>query len=93
MTMKSQNPPNAIEVRKIVDERLAALKSIEGAQETVTVDWRGKPIHIPVISMPVALLSYNPGTHRVRAQRSMTQARLRRQCPSPWPPPPGATGD
>jgi hypothetical protein len=69
--MKTQNPPNATEVRKIVEERLAALKSIEGAQETVTIEWRGQPIHITVISMPVALLCYNPGTHRVRAQRSM----------------------
>ena len=75
---KSQNPPNATEVRKIVEERLAALKSSEGAQETATIDWRGKLLSIPVIAMPVALLSYNPGTHRVRAQRS-TDSTLERE--------------
>jgi hypothetical protein len=44
---------------------------IKGAQETVTIEWRGQPHHIPVISMPLDLLHYNPDTHRIRAQRSV----------------------
>lgn len=66
-----QNPPNADDVQKVVEERIRALDTIKGAQETVTVEWRGQQHHIPVISMPVDLLHYNPDTHRIRAQRSI----------------------
>jgi hypothetical protein len=41
-----------------------------GLQESVTIDWRGKQEPLPVIPMPVELLTYNPDTHRIRAQRS-----------------------
>ena len=40
----------------------------------MTVEWRGAPRHIPVISMPIDLLTYNPDTHRIRAQRSTNPA-------------------
>jgi hypothetical protein len=69
--MKIQQPHNATEVRKIIEERLAAREADGGVQETVTIDWRGGPRSVPVITMPLGLLSYNPGTHRVRAQRSL----------------------
>lgn len=71
MTLAS--PPNAADVQKVVSERLDALES--GLQETVTIEWRGHQRSLPVISMPVDLLSYNPDTHRVRAQRSLDPAR------------------
>jgi len=75
--MPALNPPNADDVRRVVDERLAALDSSSGIQETATVEWRGHQRAIPVISMPVDLMSYNPATHRVRAQRSLDPARDR----------------
>lgn len=71
--MPLASPPNADDVRKVVEERLDALGS--GLQETVTVEWRGQQRSLPVISMPVDLLSYNPSTHRIRAQRSLDPAR------------------
>jgi hypothetical protein len=64
-------PPNADDVRKVVEDRLAALDAQSGLKETVTMEWRGDQLTIPVISMPVELLSYNPTTHRVRAQRTL----------------------
>lgn len=69
--MANHVPPNAQDVRSIIEDRLNALDEFSGAQESVTVEWRGAQIHIPVISMPVGLLHYNPGTHRIRAQRSI----------------------
>lgn len=68
-------PANAEHVRKVVEDRLAALKESDGIKQTVTVEWRGKQEPMPVISMPLELLSYNPGTHRVRAQRSLDPVR------------------
>lgn len=71
--MPLTRPANADDVRKVVEDRLTALGS--GLQETVPVEWRGQQRILPVISMPVDLLSYNPYTHRVRAQRSLDAAR------------------
>jgi hypothetical protein len=70
MNMSARTPPKADDVKRVVEERLKALEGLQSAKETVTIEWRGSPLHIPVISMPVALLSYNPDTHRIRAQRS-----------------------
>src|SRR4051812_33967596 len=75
--MPELRPLNADDVRRVVEERLAALDGSSGIQETVTVEWRGQQRALPVISMPVELLSYNPATHRVRAQRSLDPARDR----------------
>ncbi len=69
--MDPVEPKNAAEVRKVVEDRLAAISGGPGTEETETVGWRGQPKHLPVISMPIDLLSYNPGTHRIRAQRSL----------------------
>jgi hypothetical protein len=68
--MNTKTPSNAQDVKRVIDERLRALENMKGAQETVTIEWRGSPRTIPVISMPTELLSYNPDTHRIRAQRS-----------------------
>src|ERR1051326_270188 len=67
------SPPSGEDVRKVVEERLAALD--DGLQETVTIEWRNQQKPLPVISMPVDLVSYNPGTHRIRAQRALDPAR------------------
>ena len=73
--MPEMLPPNAEDVRKIVEERLAALDQLRDIQETVTVEWRSQQQTVPVISMPLELLSYNPDTHRIRAQRSLDPER------------------
>ena len=73
--MSLKHPPNAKDVRSVVEARLLALETIKGVQETVRVEWRDHQIHIPVISMPLALLYYNPDTHRIRAQRSSDPVR------------------
>lgn len=77
-------PPNAEDVAKVVEERLRALKDNPGVQETVTVEWRSQQTSIPVISMPVDLLSYNPLTHRIRAQRSLDPVRDKELTAAPF---------
>lgn len=69
------NPPNADDVEQVVRTRLDALATTAGAQETTMVEWRGQQLPIPVITMPVNLLSYNPATHRVRVQRTLDPVR------------------
>ena len=73
--MTEFEPRNADDVRKVVEKRLKALRSGSGVDETVTVEWRGQQRPLEVISMPIKLLSYNPATHRVRAQRTLDPAK------------------
>lgn len=84
--MSDRRPPNADRVRQLVEERLSALDGTEGIRETLTVEWRGHQRSLPVISMPVELLTYNPDTHRVKAQRSMDPARDRDLTAEPFGP-------
>uniref|UniRef100_A0AAU2V8L4 Transcriptional regulator n=1 Tax=Streptomyces sp. NBC_00003 TaxID=2903608 RepID=A0AAU2V8L4_9ACTN len=79
-------PPQAEENQELVRKRLAEAKGMAGARETLTVEWRGAPLHVEVIDMPVASLYYNPGTHRVRAQRSYDPAQDRQLDADPWSP-------
>lgn len=82
--MSDRRPPNADSVRQLVEERLNALDGTEGIRETLTVEWRGHQRSLPVISMPVELLTYNPDTHRVKAQRSLDPARDRDLTAEPF---------
>jgi hypothetical protein len=82
--MSTKNPPNASDVASVVSARLGALKSLNDAKESLTVEWRGTQIHIPVVSMPVELLTYNPETHRIRAQRSCDLNRENDLVKDPW---------
>ncbi|WP_329464983.1 transcriptional regulator [Streptomyces sp. NBC_01431] len=77
-------PPQAEENQELVRQRLAETGGASGARETLTVEWRGVPLHVEVINMPVASLYYNPGTHRVRAQRSYDPVRDRQLDGDPW---------
>jgi len=86
--MQVPNPPNSADVSKIVEERLKALTDTPGVRETVTVEWRDTQRSVPVISMPVQLLSYNPATHRVRAQRTLDPGRDKQLEANPY----GAAG-
>ncbi|WNG88498.1 hypothetical protein C6A87_004450 [Mycobacterium sp. ITM-2016-00317] len=62
-------------MREVVDSRLKSAKNGDGILETVNVEWRNQQKAIPVITMPTSLLSYNPLTHRIRAQRTLDPAR------------------
>ncbi|SOE59110.1 Chromosome segregation protein Spo0J, contains ParB-like nuclease domain [Burkholderia sp. YR290] len=77
-------PPHFKEVGNIIDSRLAALKELKDVQETVTIEWRGVQLPIPVISLPVELAVYNPDTHRLRAQLSVDPARQKELKANPW---------
>ncbi|WP_434992157.1 hypothetical protein [Arthrobacter sp. Ld5] len=71
----SNVPARTQDNKAIIEERLAASRSAEGVQETVSIEWRGTSMHLPVISMPLEILYYNPATHRIRAQRSIDSAK------------------
>ncbi|MGW4942068.1 hypothetical protein ACWEOZ_10820 [Actinoplanes sp. NPDC004185] len=62
-------PANAADVQKVVEQRLEALDK-GSLQETLTIEFRGRPASLPVIQMPIDALAYNPNTHRIRAQRA-----------------------
>ncbi|WP_214415273.1 ParB/RepB/Spo0J family partition protein [Sphaerisporangium fuscum] len=66
----------------MVEERLKQAMSEDGAK--ITVDWRGEPRHLYVISMPVDTLYYNPDTHRIRAQKTLDPERNRILEEEPW---------
>ncbi|MFI7694234.1 transcriptional regulator [Nonomuraea sp. NPDC049655] len=68
--MKFGYPPLMQTNRALVEERHKEVAASGGLQETLTVEWRGQTIPVPVISMPVKNLYYNPATRRVKAQRA-----------------------
>ncbi|MFI6505058.1 transcriptional regulator [Nonomuraea typhae] len=77
MNMNFGQPPLAGANRSLVTERLKELATNSGLSETTTVEFRGQALTIPVISMPVKNLYYNPATRRVQAQRSHDPVRDR----------------
>lgn len=70
-----QRPANYLRVREVVESRLNAARDEGGVRETVNVEWRSSQMAVPVITMPANLLSYNPLTHRIRAQRTVDPTR------------------
>ncbi|MEA5117011.1 MAG: hypothetical protein VB036_05255, partial [Propionicimonas sp.] len=68
-------PENAADVQAVVKARLEALSSLSDVQQTATIEWRGQRRSLPVIDVPIGLVSYNPDTHRIRAQRSLDPAK------------------
>jgi hypothetical protein len=77
-------PPDAASSRTLVEERIRDLSENNGVAETLTVEWRGNPLHIQVVNMPLSSLTYNPGTHRIRAQRSYDLRRDAALTKDPW---------
>jgi hypothetical protein len=75
-------PPEGSTVQSIVEERLRQALKENG--EKLTVEWRGQPSHLSVISVPTELLYYNPDTHRIRAQRTLDPARDALLGSDPW---------
>ncbi|TRV81477.1 transcriptional regulator [Streptomyces sp. 130] len=77
-------PPHAEKNKVTVEQRLREVAAGGGLQETLTIEWRTKPQVVQVIDMPVDSLYYNPGTHRIRAQRSYDPQLDRRLDEDPW---------
>ncbi|MGP5387636.1 hypothetical protein [Brachybacterium tyrofermentans] len=75
-------PPKGEQVNSIIDQRLRQSMNEDGAK--ITIDWRGEPRHLYVISMPVDLLYFNPDTHRIRAQRTLDAKRDAAIERDPW---------
>lgn len=63
-------PPRADEFSELIKKRLDEVRAAGGTRETVTVDWNGQQIHVDVVDLPLSGLYLNPGTHRIRAQRT-----------------------
>lgn len=80
----AERPPNAAEIVSLVEERLRAVAASPGLTETVRVVWRDGTRDLPVITMPVGMLYYNPETHRIRAQRGLDPERSAAVTEAPW---------
>ncbi|MFD7230554.1 transcriptional regulator [Streptomyces sp. NPDC059881] len=79
-------PPLAADNKGLVEQRLMEAAGVGGVRETLTIEWRTQPLSIEVIDMPVDALYYNPGTHRIRAQRDHDAERDRVLDEDPWCP-------
>ncbi|MEU1817908.1 hypothetical protein ABZ543_22305 [Streptomyces roseifaciens] len=77
-------PPRAQEFSELIRMRLKEVKGAGGTRETVTVDLHGQPLHVEVIDLPLSGLYFNPGTHRIRAQRSHKPERDEALDKDPW---------
>ncbi|ARZ69297.1 hypothetical protein SMD11_3672 [Streptomyces albireticuli] len=70
MLREFATPPRAQEFSELIKTRLKEAQSQGGTRESVTIDLNGQPLHVEVITLPLNGLYFNPGTHRIRAQRS-----------------------
>lgn len=77
-------PPQGAENAMLVEQRLKEIKDAGGVPETLRIEWRGQPLQVEVIDMPVGSLLYNPGTHRIRAQRSHDPVKDHALCEDAW---------
>lgn len=68
-------PPNAAAAGQLIGQRITARQEKAGDQRTLTIEFRGQPEILPVISLPVDCLVLNPDTHRIRAQKSLDPVR------------------
>jgi hypothetical protein len=75
-------PPKGEEIKAVIEQRLRQAMNEDGAK--ITIDWRGEPRHLRVISMPVEMLYFNPDTHRIRAQRTLDAKRDAAIEKDPW---------
>ncbi|MGW1163123.1 hypothetical protein ACWD5Q_22345 [Streptomyces sp. NPDC002513] len=77
-------PPRAAEFSELIKKKVEEVKVAGGTRETVTVDWNEQQAHVEVIDLPLSGLYFNPGTHRIRAQRSHDSARDDALEKDPW---------
>ncbi|MFI5809099.1 ParB N-terminal domain-containing protein [Streptomyces sp. NPDC051561] len=84
MFWEFQAPPRADEFSELIKKRLAEVKDSGGTRETVTVDWNNQALHVEVIDLTLDSLYFNPGTHRIRAQRSHDPVKDAGLKSDPW---------
>ncbi|WP_405986041.1 ParB N-terminal domain-containing protein [Streptomyces sp. NBC_00872] len=84
MFREFNDPPRADEFSELIKKRLEEVKASGGTRETVTIDWNDKATHVEVIDLPLSSLYFNPGTHRIRAQRSHDPAKDGALEDDPW---------
>jgi hypothetical protein len=84
MTTDFGVPPGSAVIRALVEQRLAEVDGAAGVSETIKVEFRGLPVNVQVIDMPVTRVFYNPGTHRIRAQRSHDLGKDEGLGADPW---------
>jgi hypothetical protein len=77
-------PPRAAEFSELIKKKVEEVKAAGGTRETVTVDWNEQQAHVEVIDLPLNGLYFNPGTHRIRAQRSHDPVRDEALEKDPW---------
>ncbi|KUO01997.1 hypothetical protein AQJ67_22670 [Streptomyces caeruleatus] len=77
-------PPRADEFSERIKTKVREVRDAGGTRETVTVDWNEQQAHIEVIDLPLSGLYLNPGTHRIRAQRSHDPVRDEGLDKDPW---------
>ncbi|MGV9992961.1 hypothetical protein [Streptomyces sp. NPDC003374] len=79
-------PPRAAEFSELIKKKVEEVKAAGGTRETVTVDWNEQQAHVEVIDLPLSGLYLNPGTHRIRAQRSHNPGSDEALDKDPWAP-------
>ncbi|MEV6930915.1 transcriptional regulator [Dactylosporangium sp. NPDC051485] len=84
MTYDFGVPPLSTTNRSLVEQRLGEVGETGGVPETLKIEFREQPLNVQVIDMPVTQLFYNPGTHRIRAQRSHDAEKDRALDIDPW---------
>ncbi|MER5566266.1 transcriptional regulator [Streptomyces goshikiensis] len=84
MSIDFGRPPRAVENQELVEKRLKEVSTDGRLQETLTVEWRTKPLVVQVIDMPTDQVYFNPATHRIRAQRTFDPARDQLLAANPW---------
>ncbi|GHH92823.1 hypothetical protein [Streptomyces capillispiralis] len=77
-------PPRAAEFSELIRKKVQEAKAAGGTRETVKVDWNEQQAHVEVIDLPLSGLYLNPGTHRIRAQRSHNAASDEALDKDPW---------
>ncbi|MBS0240144.1 MAG: hypothetical protein JSR89_17150 [Proteobacteria bacterium] len=77
-------PAGSDSIRSEIAKRLDAVRGIPGAQETVRVEWREAALNLPVITMPLNSLRFNPETNRIRAQREFNLEKNKQLSENPW---------
>ncbi|GGM90933.1 hypothetical protein GCM10011578_008490 [Streptomyces fuscichromogenes] len=77
-------PPRADEFSERIKTKVREVRDAGGTRETVTVDWNEQQAHVEVIDLPLNSLYFNPGTHRIRAQRSHDPVRDEGLDKDPW---------
>jgi hypothetical protein len=73
--MVEQDTPHADEVRRTVNQLLEEARQQGSLSETQRIEWRGGTLDVPVVTVRVIQLNYNPQTHRIRAQRTLDPRR------------------